>query len=80
MCVYNMVVAYGTKSRTLYTSAGCMNMTTLAVSALNSSLWNNRLEHMNIKCMKMLAVKGVLEGLKFVDMGPYEDCVMNKQK
>ena len=49
-----MVVARDTKSRTLYTTAGCMNITAVAKSASNSSLWHNRLGHMSGKGMKML--------------------------
>ena len=75
-----MVVACGTKSKTLYTTAGCMNIVAVAESASYSSLWLNRLGHMRVKGMKMLAAEGVLEGLKFVDMSPCENCVMSKQK
>ena len=79
-----MVVARGTKSRTLYTTAGCMNIAAVAESASNSSLWHNRLGHrlghMSVKEMKMLAAEGVLEGLKSIDMSPCENCVMSKQK
>ena len=58
----------GTKSRTLYTTVVCINMTYVAESA-NSSVWHNRLGHLSVRKMKILAVKGVLESLKFVDMG-----------
>lgn len=75
-----MVVAHGIKSGTLYTTARCMNMVVVAESASNSSLWHNRLGHMSVKGMKMLAVIGVLEGLKSVDVGRCENCVMSKQK
>ena len=75
-----MVVARGTKSGTLYTTAECINMTAAAESASNSSLWHNRLGHMSVKGMKMLTAKGALEGLKSVDMGLCESCVMGKQK
>ena len=61
-----MVVARGTKSRTLYTTAGCINIV-VAESASNSSLWHNRLGHTSVKGMKMLAAKGVLESLKSID-------------
>ena len=60
--------------------SGCMSMVIVAKSAFNSSLLHNFLGHMNVKGVKMLAAKGVLEGLKFVDMGPCEICVMSKQK
>ena len=43
-----MVVVRGTKSKTLYTTVGCMNMVAVAESASNSSLWHNRLGHMCI--------------------------------
>ena len=75
-----MVVARGTKSGTLYTTAGCINIATVAESASNTSLWHNRLGHMSVKGMKMLAAEGVLEGLKFVDMSHCENIVMSKQK
>ena len=75
-----MVVARGLKSGTLYTTAGCMNIAAVAESASNSSLWHNRLGHMSVKEMKMLAAKGVSEGLKSVDVGRCGNCVMSKQK
>jgi len=75
-----MVIARGIKSGTLYTIAECMNMTVVAKSASNWSLWHNRLRHMSVKEMKMLAAKRVLEGLKSVDVGRCENYVMSKQK
>ena len=75
-----MVVACGTKSGILYTIAGCMNIAAVAESASNSSLWHSKLGHMSMKGMKMLTAKEVLEGLKSVDVGPCENCVMSKQK
>ena len=75
-----MMVACGTKSGTLYTTAGCLNIASVAESASNSSLWHNRLGHMSVKGMKMLAAKGVLEGLKSFDVGRCENYVMSKQK
>ena len=75
-----MVVARGTKSGTLYTTAGCINMTVVAEGASGSCLWHNRLGHMSGKGMKMLVAKGALEGLKSVDMGLCESCVMGKQE
>ena len=54
-----------------------MNIIVVAESVSNSSLWHNKLGHMS-KGMKMLVAKRVLEGLKSVDMGPYEKCVMIK--
>ena len=74
------VVARGSKSEILYTTAGCMNVAAVAESASNSSLWHNRLGHMSVKGMKTLAAKGVLEGLKSVDVGRCENYVMSKQK
>ena len=64
-----MVVARGTKSGTLYTTAGCINMAVVAEGDFGSCLWHNRLGHMSTKGMKMLVAKGALEGLKTVDMG-----------
>ena len=75
-----LVVARDTKSEILYTTAGCMNMAVVAENSSNSSLWHNRLGHMSVKGMKMLATKGVLEGLESVDMSSCENCVMSKQK
>ena len=72
------VVARGSKSGTLYTTAGCMNIAVVAESASNSSLWHNRLGHMSVKEMKTLAAKEVLEGLKSVDVGRCENYVMSK--
>ena len=63
-----MVVARGTKSRTLCTTAGYINIDTVAEGASGSCLWHNRLGHMSTKGMKMLVAKGALEGLKSVDM------------
>ena len=40
----------------------------------------NTLGHKSAKGMKMLVAKGALEGLKSVDMGLCESCVMGKQK
>ena len=74
------VVARGSKSGTLYTTTRCMNIDVVAESALNSSLRHNRLEHMSAKGMKRLAAKGVLEGLKSVNVGRCENYVMSKQK
>ena len=73
-----MVVASGTKSRTLYTTAECTEIIAAAESASNSSLWHNRLGHMSVKEMKMLIAKKALKGLKSVDMGLCESCVMGK--
>ena len=75
-----MVVARGTKSRTLYTTAGCINMAAVAEGASCSCLWHNKLGHMSTKGMNMLVTKGALEGLKSVDMGLCESSVMGKQK
>ena len=38
-----MVVARGTKSGTLYTTARCINMAAVAEGASGSCLWHNRL-------------------------------------
>ena len=73
-----MVVARGTKSGTLYTTAECINMAAVSEGAFGSCLWHNRLGHMSAKGMKMLVGKGELEGLKFVDMGLCESCIMEK--
>ena len=75
-----MVVACGTKSRTLYTTAGCINMAVVAEGASGLCLWHNRLGHMSAKGMNMLVAKGALEGLKSVDMDLCESCVMANRK
>ena len=49
-----MVVARGTKSGTLHTTAGCIKMVVVAEGASGSCLWHNRLRHMSTKGMKML--------------------------
>ena len=75
-----MVVDRGTKSRTFYTTTGCINMTAVAEGASGSFMWHNRLGHVSTKGMKMLVARGSLEGLKSVDMGLCKSCVMGKQK
>ena len=75
-----MVVDRGTKSRTFYTTTGCINMTAVAEGASGSFMWHNRLGHVSTKGMKMLVAKGALEDLKLVDMGLCESFVMGKQK
>ena len=72
------VVARGTKSGTLYTTAGCINMAVVSEGASGSCLWHNRLGHMSAKGMKILVAKGSLEVLKSVDMSLCESCVMGK--
>ena len=57
-----MVVACGTKSGTLYTTAGCINMASVVEGSSSSCLWHNILGHMSTKGMKMLVAKGALEG------------------
>ena len=73
-----MVVARGTKSGTLYTIAGCINMAAVAEGASGSCLWHNRLGHISTKGMKMLVAKRVLEDLKSVNRGLCENCVMGR--
>ena len=46
-----MVVGRGTKSGTLYTTAGCINMAVVAEGASGSCLWHKRLGHMSTKGM-----------------------------
>ena len=75
-----IVVACVTNSGTLYTTAGCINKAGVPEGASGSCLWHNRVGHMSAKEMKMLVAKGALEGLKSVDMGLCESCVMGKQK
>ena len=76
----SLVVAHGTKCGTLYTTAGYINMVVVAECVSGSCLWHKRLGHMSTKGMRMLVAKGELEGLKSVDMGLCESCVMGKQK
>ena len=59
-----MVVTRGTKSGTLYTTAGCINMAAVAEGAFGSCLWHNRLGHMSAKGMKMLVAKRSIRGSK----------------
>ena len=44
-----MVLARCTKSGTLYTTTGCINMVVVAEGASGSCLWHNRLGHMSTK-------------------------------
>ena len=53
-------------------------MATVAESSSGSCLWHIRLGHISAKGMKMLVAKVVLEGLKYVDIGLCESCVMGK--
>ena len=46
-----MVVACGIDFRTLYTTAGCINIATGAEGASGSCLWHNRLGQMSTKGM-----------------------------
>ena len=55
-------------------------MVDVAEGASDSCMWNNKLGHMSAKGMKMQVAKRALEGLKCVDMGLCESCVMGKQK
>ena len=75
-----MVVARGTKSGSLYTTAGCINMAAVAQGASGSCMWHNRHGHVSAKGMKMMITKESLEGLKYVDMGLCERCITGKQK
>ena len=55
-------------------------MVVVVDSTSSASLWHNRLGHMSEKGMKLLASKGSLQGLKSVDLGLCESCVLGKQK
>jgi len=46
----------------------------------SSSLWHQRLGHMNEKGMKLMVSKGKIPNLKHVDVGPCEHCIFGKQK
>ena len=74
----DIIVARGTKSGTLYTTAWCINMAVVAEGASGSCLWHNRLGHMSVNGMKMLVAKRVLEDLKSVNRGLCENCVMGR--
>ena len=75
-----MVVARSTKYGTLYTTTGCIIMDAATEGASGSCLWHKRVGHMSAKEMKMLVAKGALEGLKSIDMGLCESCVVGKKK
>ena len=75
-----MVVARGPKSRALYITAWCMYIAVVVESASSSSLIYTRLGYINVKRMRMLAAKGVLESLKLVIMSICKICIMGKQK
>ena len=61
-----MVVAHGTKSGTLYTTARYMNMVAIAESSSNPSLWHNILGHLSVKGMKMILGHLSVEGMKMI--------------
>jgi len=46
----------------------------------NSSLWPQRLGHMNEKGMKLMVSKGKIPNLKHVEVEPCEHCIFGKQK
>ena len=55
-----MVIARGTKTRTLYMTSNCRDTLVADDVAINSSLWYCRLGHMSEKGMKVLLLKGRL--------------------
>ena len=75
-----MVVARGTKTRTLYVNSSCRSIMTVADDSVSSDLWHYRLGHMSEKEMKMLHSDGKLQGLKEVDHNLCEGCIFGKQK
>jgi hypothetical protein len=74
-----LVVARGKKVGTLYLAS---NKNTIAVVDYteDSKLWHNRLGHMSMKGVRMLASRGRLQNFKFEDFGQCEDCILGKQK
>ena len=52
----------------------------IAIVIIDIVLWNNILEHMSEKGMKVLRSKTILSRLKCVNMDFYESCVYGKQK
>ena len=75
----NMVVARGSMVGTLYTIAKSKDIVAVT-SCGDSTLWHQRLRHMNEKGMKLLASKGKLPTLKSIDVSLCEDCIYGKQK
>ena len=75
-----MVLARGKKEGTLYTTSNTSDCIAIAGANGDADLWHCRLGHMSEKGMKVLCSKGLLPGLKSVDIGLCKDCVFGKQK
>ena len=76
----SLVVARGTKSRTLY----MLHVTTVKDHVIcvteqpNLSLWHRRLGHMSISGMKVLSRLGYVPGFNYSDMSICEHCLYGK--
>ena len=76
----SMVVAYETKTRTLYITSNCRNTLVVVDASVNSNLWHCRLGHINEKGMKVLFSKGKVLELKTVEHSLYETFIFGKHK
>ena len=61
----SMVVAHDTKSGTLYTTIGCINMAIVVECASGSCMWHNRHGHMRAKKNEDICCKGGIRGSEF---------------
>ena len=75
-----MIVARGRKVGTLYMTKESKDTISVTDSSVDSKLWHRRLGYMSEKGMKLLAPKGKLPDLKFVDVGLCEDYIYEKNK
>jgi transposase InsO family protein len=75
-----MVLARGKKEGTLYMTNNVQESIANAEDDGDANLWHCRMGHMSEKGMKVLCSKRLLQGLKTVEIGFCEDCVLGKQK
>ncbi|CAM9000198.1 unnamed protein product [Rhodiola kirilowii] len=76
----SMVIARGKKEGTLYMTSNLQESIAVASVKGDADLWHCRLGHMSEKGMKVLCSRGLLPGLKSVEVRLCEDCVFGKQK
>ena len=75
-----MMVARGQKEGTLYLTKNICNIIDNVGIQDDAVIWHSRLGHMSEKGMKVLHSKGLLPGMKHVDVGFCEDCILGKQR
>ena len=73
-----IVMVRGNKMGTLYMTSNIKDMVALANAEVDTNLWHCRLGHMSDKGMKVMLKKGKQAGLKSIDVGLYEDCILGK--